>query len=501
MKKHFIWMTALALSVCTFMGSTTSAAASEVDEIRIEDGVYIGTVNVSGMTEDEAYAAISDYVDSLMTTTFTLNGVDGKSMEVTAEDMGISCDPTDSVKIAMDIAHKGNLIDRYKDLQNLKEEERVLPLMLEVDKQKTANLIYKRHKRLSRAAINASLKKDGKKFTFVAGTDGEEIDEVNSVFEINHFLQFDFDGSNTEINLATQVAKSRGTEEELAMVTDVLGRFKTNFSSSAEGRRINVTRATELVNGAIIYPGEEYSVHTAISPINEDNGYAIGHAYVSGQVVDSVGGGVCQVATTVYNAVIRAELEITQRYNHSMVVGYVDDSADSTLSGDSKDLRFVNNTEYPVYIEAYVESGWVNMVVYGHETRPADREVSFESEILEQGEKHYEYKWTDDDIGYYQTMQTAHPKVKARLWKIVKEGGKEISREIFNNSTYKEGKAIVHIGKKGATAEQLQILKSAIATGDDEQVRAAIYKVRAITKANKKKNEQTSADETAQDAQ
>ena len=144
--------------------------------------------------------------------------------------------------------------------------------------------------------------------------------------------------------------------------------FSTDFSSSAAGRATNVKNACSLINGSVIYPGEQFSVYEAISPITTDNGYQIAGAYENGQVVDSVGGGVCQVATTLYNAVIRAELDIVQRYNHSMIVSYVKPSDDAAIAGTYKDLKFKNNLDNPVYIEGYCSGGIITFNVYGVET-------------------------------------------------------------------------------------------------------------------------------------
>ena len=109
-----------------------------------------------------------------------------------------------------------------------------------------------------------------------------------------------------------------------------------------------------LINGTTLYPGEEFSTYKTVSPFSVANGYYMAGSYVSGKVVDSLGGGICQVSTTLYNAVLLAELEVTERYNHSMIVGYVDPSADAAIAESSgKDFKFVNNTDAPIYIEGY----------------------------------------------------------------------------------------------------------------------------------------------------
>lgn len=102
----------------------------------------------------------------------------------------------------------------------------------------------------------------------------------------------------------------------------------------------NVRNGASKINGSIIYPGEEFSVHDAVVPFNAENGYELAGSYENGTTVETYGGGICQVSTTLYNAVIRAELEITERSAHSMIVSYVEPSMDAAISGEYKDLKF-----------------------------------------------------------------------------------------------------------------------------------------------------------------
>ena len=95
-----------------------------------------------------------------------------------------------------------------------------------------------------------------------------------------------------------------------------------------------------------MYPGEQFSVINAITPFTEENGYEEAGSYNQGEVVDSLGGGVCQVATTLYLALIRSELQIDRRSAHSMPVSYVKPAFDAAVAEGSKDLKFTNNTDY-----------------------------------------------------------------------------------------------------------------------------------------------------------
>ena len=138
------------------------------------------------------------------------------------------------------------------------------------------------------------------------------------------------------------------------------------------------------IDGSVIYPGETFSVYEAVSPFDAENGYELAGSYENGTTVQTYGGGICQVSTTLYNAVIRSELEIVERYNHSMLVAYVDPSADAAISGTAKDLKFKNNLDEPVYVESYVSGSTLTATIYGHETRPSNRTIAFESETTSQ---------------------------------------------------------------------------------------------------------------------
>ena len=127
----------------------------------------------------------------------------------------------------------------------------------------------------------------------------------------------------------------KGSTEELAQVRDVLGSFTTSFAGSTADRKANIQNGCRLIDGITLYPGEEFSTYQKVAPFTEGNGYYMAGSFLNGKVVDSLGGGICQVSTTLYNAVLLAELNVTMRYNHSMTVSYVDISADAAIAESS----------------------------------------------------------------------------------------------------------------------------------------------------------------------
>ena len=224
-----------------------------------------------------------------------------------------------------------------------------------------------------------------------------------------------------------------------------------------------------------------------MSPFSEANGYYMAGSYVSGKVVDSLGGGICQVSTTLYNAVLLAELEVTERYNHSMIVGYVDPSADAAIAESSgKDFKFVNNTDYPIYIEGYTHDKQITFNIYGKETRDAGHSVRYESEVLEVINPPADQIYADagQPIGYIVT-ESAHIGYKARLWKITLENGVEVSREQVNSSSYKMVPRSATVGTATSDPQAYEEIMAAISTANIDHVKnvAAALNARAAAAA------------------
>lgn len=238
-------------------------------------------------------------------------------------------------------------------------------------------------------------------------------------------------------------------------------------------------------------PGEEYSANAAMEPYTTENGFTEAGSYESGKVVQSMGGGICQVSTTLYNAVILAELEVTQRQPHSMLVDYVKPSMDAAIAGDYKDLKFKNNTETPIYIEGYISGGNLTFTIYGKETRNANRSIEFVSETLSTTPAGKKFVESGDSLGMMTKSGSGHTGKTARLWKVVYENGQEVSRDIFNNSTYSASPVTVNVGTASDNAEASALVKAAIATQDEGQINNAIAEAKAkIEEAAQKAEEE-----------
>ena len=503
-KKNIGWKIGGALTaalVCAagvYVGTTVYAQeAQNPSERTIADNIYIGDIAVGGMTEAQAVEAVDDYVKSLGDTEFTLT-VDDKSVVAKASDFGIEWSNRVLVKDAIDVGRTGNLIERYKSQKDLEHENLVYDITYTADKDKVTQFLETNTADMNQDAVNYGLKRENGVFSITEGQNGVAVDVDTSAQEIVSYIEDTWNQNDATIELAASVVEPEGTKEQLERVTDVLGTYTTDFSTSSAGRAQNVRNGAGKINGHVLYPGEQFSVYEAVNPFTAENGYELAGSYENGTTVQTYGGGICQVSTTLYNAVIRAELSINERFCHSMIVSYVQPSMDAAIAGTYKDLKFTNNYDFPVYIEGYTSGGQITFTIYGEETRPASREVIFESETTSTTEPEIKFVASDSQpIGYVNTDQNSHTGYTAKLWKIVKENGVEVSRETYNNSTYNASPKIITVGTKSDNEDAVAAIKAAIATKDETKVRAAAAANSAEALKEQEEEEQKKQEEEA----
>ncbi|MCI9427287.1 MAG: hypothetical protein HFI81_05960 [Eubacterium sp.] len=471
MKKYLKFLPALMLVFTAgFVGHSLMAVDAQ-EEGLIPETVYFDDIDVSGMTEQEADRALEAHMNTVRNKSFTLTTGE-KSIQVSAEDLGIEIKNPEIVEEALNLGKTGNLIARYKDKKDLEKEPKRFSIKYKCEEDKIETLLGVNMANLNQEAVNCGLKRENGAFQIIDGADGIEVNVAKSVELISEFLEEEWDLSNSQITLATDVTKPKGTKEELSKVTDVLGAFHTDFSSSAAGRAKNVRNGAEKINGTVIYPDEQFSVYKSVSPFDAENGYELAGSYENGTTVQTYGGGICQVSTTLYNAVILSELQVDERFNHSMIVNYVKPSMDAAIAGTSKDLKFTNNTDAPIYIEGYTNGGQLYFTIYGEETRPSNRTVTYESETLSKTEPGVTLRADGSHgIGYFATLTSPHTGYTAKLWKVVKVNGVEQSRTEFNSSRYNASNKVIAVGVATDNPEAAAQMSAAVASGSEAACR------------------------------
>ena len=448
--------------------------------LRINRGVYADDVDLSGLTYKEAQAKVEDYVSLLRDKQISMSSIKDRVNTVSAGDLGIKWSNSDILIEALGLGKTGNVIARYKANKDLEVEHKVYDVRLAADKSYVRNVVQAESDACGSEAKDATMTRENGDFVYTEGQEGFGIDVDKSV-DIMMNAMDNWNKEDINVELASGMIKPKGTVEDLKKIHDLLGSFHTSFSSSGKERSGNVRNGTKLINGRLLYPGEQLSVYESVSPFTEENGYFLAGSYLNGLVVESLGGGICQVSSTLYNAVIRAELQVDERSNHSMIVNYVDMSADAAISGTAKDFKFTNNLADPIYIEGYTtDDKQVVFNIYGVETRPSNRTISFESVELERTEPEGEKVVADPEMPAGKvSVQSAHTGYVGEYWKIIKVDGVETERVRINKSTYRAVPKTASVGTATDNPMMAEVLKNAIATGSIEACKAAAAQVSA----------------------
>lgn len=474
MKKIVKFVSVTLMTLLLVCGSSFLINAEETPQMKT--GIFIEDIDISGMTAEEATAAVEDYITEMQDMPVILRAAQGNEIEVCASDFGMEWSNPEIIDEAISLGKSGNMIARYKELKDLETNGVTYNLEYSFDDTMVAQVIQEKCAEFDQHAQNATMERVNGEFVIHEEIAGAIVDEAASVEAIKTALS---SGENmTEegvvIELVAKVEEPVGTAEDLAQVKDLLGTFTTSYSSSGTARSANVANGASLINGSVIYPGEEYSFYDNVKPFTYDNGYYMAGSYLSGMVVDSMGGGICQVSTTLYNAVLMAELEVTERHNHSMIVTYTQISGDAAISESAgKDFRFVNNTGAPIYIEGITtDEKKITFNIYGVETRDENRTIAYENVILEVIQPDYEKIIADSGQGVgYVKVQSAHVGYKAQLWKVVYVDGVEVSREQVNSSSYSMSPRTAVVGINTANPQRQEEILAAIGTGSIDHVK------------------------------
>ena len=413
------------------------------------EGVTVEHVAVGGMTKEQAAEAVRQETEKRGRQVLEMD-VNGQAVMTTLAEVGYTFSAEGFLDEALKVGRKGNMIENYREIKQARKNGISFGIDSQMDVKVLKKFVKKKCKKLCTSAQNAQISMQNGELVYTDSKEGITLDVDETVERIQEAVNESKDDTSViHVSAKTAVEKPKISKEMAERCKDKIGTFSTTFNAGNVNRSKNLANAARLISGSVIYPGETFSVHDAISPLTEENGYYAAASYNQGKVEDTLGGGVCQVSTTLYNAVLRAELEVVERSPHSMAVSYVKPSMDAAIAGDYKDFKFKNNTDVPVFIQGGTYSGTIYFTIYGEETRDASRAVTFESEVtdtIEPGADKITYDKTKPES--YQTVtQEAHTGYKAILWKIVEENGKESKTQV-NSSTYAASPRYVTKGAK-----------------------------------------------------
>lgn len=278
------------------------------------------------------------------------------------------------------------------------------------------------------------------------GIEVEKSDLKSAVARVNG-------GERTELEVTAIQPEKTAKMLEAALFSSKIGTYSTDFSSSSANRAENVRLAASSINNKILMPGDVFSYNEAIGNPSLANGYKLASVFENGKTSEGVGGGVCQVSSTLYSAVLYADLEVVERRNHSLTVGYVPKGQDATVAYGSIDFKFKNSTDYPIKVSSVVNGRKLTVSIVGTKYSPS-REVKLNHQLVQTIEPTVTEKQDAAlPVGTRNVVSTGKKGYVVDTYKTVYSGGQEISSKKITRSTYKMVPTEVTIGTGEAAAD------------------------------------------------
>ncbi|MCH5185789.1 MAG: VanW family protein [Oscillospiraceae bacterium] len=526
--KHSGVKRAIAVVVCAFAAAFAASVAAllvAVPEDVVASGVYADNIELSGMSMEEAAAAIAEH-DFFETDRISVSA-EGNTYEIPTESIELAVDAAQTAKKAFEIGKSGNKLSDAKDVLIMRFSDKQAGIVPSVNTEALNAQLYEFGKQLYGELTEHSVEVGENTVTVTPGKTGASSDYTDAIGQImdavsggkysdiqitmnkqspaevdvdrlyeeiyaepqdagfetsaksasvkSHVVGVELDkddahdkvskikegGEPVEIKIIRTMPQITKEMLENKLFNKTLASFSTKYSASNVNRSQNLALAASKMNGTVLAPGEVFSYNDVVGKRTAANGFKNAPVYENGKSVDGIGGGVCQVSTTLYSAVLYADLKIVSRRNHSLPVAYVPLGQDATVVDDAIDFQFENNTNYPIKIVSSAAKGTIDVSIVGTE-REKERTVKLEHKTLSRTDPTTkEIKNPDLPAGTTKTVSKGKAGYVVESTKIVYENGAEVSRESLGKSTYKMVPTEVEVGTGQAAPQNSSASQSA----------------------------------------
>ncbi len=418
-----------------------SRAAGETGEAALDEaavlarGIYVDELYIGERTVAEARELLTAYQTERGAIQITVRWQE-QEYSTTPNDLGLEWNIDQLLLRAVQLGERGGPLRRYRDQQDLAYGTLVLEPEKTLNEETLAAFVASMAEENDVAPINAEITYTGTLNVTQSAT-GLATNQTETANQLRGLALESY--GNTEMDAVVEVAQPHYTTEALEQIQEEMGLSYTTYVQEGESRTeraTNVEVATAYIDGTVLLPGESVSTSELMRERTEENGYRQGTQYNNGEVEDAIGGGICQVSTTLYNALLKAEIQVDERYPHSMVVSYVDPGKDAAISEGYKDLCFTNDKEFPIYIWGVADGSRVTFRVFGQETRPANREVTYETVELYRNPPETVTVEDPSLPAGEEDFTAGSPEMEVELWKIVTVDGEEVERTRLHTDYY-----------------------------------------------------------------
>ena len=425
---------------------------SEVDSWadKIYPGVYAYGIDLSGKTKEEAVNILNEQLISLIGNKIITVTVGDKTFELKYSDISPSVSADETVEEALNYGKDNKMFEKKKIIKNGVNYN--VDTVLSYDEEKVKEFANSVNDQVKVDAIDAKISISGSNISITPEVTGKHIDIYDLCNKIKEIIAPDPEKVET-VSVDLQDYSPSITSADLSKITGVMSSYSSTFGASDTGRVENLRISTGYINGTLLMPGEEFSYNNTIGPTTPERGYKEANTYVGSKIVPGYGGGVCQVSSALYRAVIQANIRSTERRNHSMTVSYAKPGLDATVAAGYIDYKFVNTYDFPIYIQGYLSGNKVVFNVWGNKEAMGGRTYELVNEILET------YTYGTEEVqdstlpeGTRVVTSSGANGYKASGYLITYENGVQVNKELISTDVYSTRNQVVSVGTKKVEA-------------------------------------------------
>lgn len=432
-KKKIVIISAVAAAVVVVLGAAgvllfqnlnkESEAAKQSEEFMYAENTVVSGVDISNRTVELAKKLLERNEDKFVTPiTFDID-VNGKDFQLKEADFTYTYNIDDVLAQIKSDTEKNQLATD----ENGKTTYTITATVVDDSITKNVSKLCEENDSEPKNAYVTDFKPYSEnRFSFEEAVNGIKVDAKDLSTKIKD--GFSKGNSVSKIAAVTETLKADMDAETLESKLVKLSTYET-YSTNTENGTSNMKVALSACNGSVIKPGENWSFNSCTGDSNlESNGYKSAHVISEGKIIDGIGGGICQASSTIYNAAVRANLEIEERHNHQWASSYVPTGLDATIDYPNLDLVLSNPTKYQMFLECRVEGSTLYASFWGVKSDKWD-DIHTRNEVTDQGSKSY----------------------TVRAWRIYLKDGKEVDSEELFKSTYDLDYGVVFIAADNDT--------------------------------------------------
>lgn len=429
MKRHRLYFLIIFILIC-FGLIGQSYALGKGD--RIYKNIYIENIDVSGLTKEEAINKIEKYIYEKDKIKLKYRD---RIYNLNLKDIDLNYNINSIVDEALELDKKSNLIDNVKSKLKLSFGEKSnFILKVRYDEEKLNSYIGNISKDINTNPVNStiSINEDTNEFILTKEKIGTYVDKEKLLNIINNKI-------NTREYFIEDIPvyniNPKYNFKKLSNIDSVLGIYETKFNPKNYNRVENIKLAADKINNIIVDSKEQFSFNKIIGARSLKRGFKEAPIIINGEMKEGIGGGICQVSSTVYNAALYSGLEILQTRNHSIPSGYISKGRDATVSYGNIDLIFRNNYDYPILIKNFIKEDKLISVVYGNSKDK--RNIDIETEIIEVIPKNIVIRNSEElKEGKTTIKDKGRDGYKVKTYRVYKNNGIIEKKELINESYY-----------------------------------------------------------------